>query len=130
MDVYTSKVKSYLCNCLSSDLDEPTFNTSSQKNISVIEGRYVSIVCNATSNPNAEYRWTNSSGHVMSTTRTLVFQTIKRSDTEAYTCIANNSAGLETKSSLMIDVQCESNCYLLFAIPMSLSEFKSGMYSC
>ena len=39
----------------------------------------------------------------MSSTHTLVFQTIKRSDTETYTCIASNSAGLETTSSLMID---------------------------
>ena len=43
----------------------------------------------------------------MSSTRTLVFQTITRSDTETYMCIASNSAGLETKSSLMIDVQCK-----------------------
>ena len=39
----------------------------------------------------------------MSSTRTLVFEIIKRSDTETYTCIVSKSAGLETTSSLMID---------------------------
>ena len=100
-----------LCDSLFSDLDQPTFNTSSQKSISIVEGRYLSVVCNATSNPNAEYRWTNSSGQIISGTRSLVFQAIKRSDAKAYTCIAVNAAGLETMSSLMVDVQCELKVY-------------------
>ena len=96
---------------LSSDLDKPTFNTSSQSSISIVEGRYLSVVCNATSNPHAEYRWTSSPGQIISGTRILVFQAIQRSDAKTYTCIANSSAGLETKSSLTIDVQCKLNAY-------------------
>ena len=98
-------------NSLLLDLDRPAFNTSSQSNISVVEGRYLSVVCNATSNPNAEYRWTNPSGQIVSSTRTLVFQAIQRSEASTYTCIANNSAGLETTSTLAVDVQCELKFY-------------------
>ena len=98
-----------ICESLFSDLDKPSFNTSSQISTSIVEGRYLSVVCNATSNPNAEYRWANSSGQIISNTRILVLPTIQRSDAKTYTCIANNSAGLETKSSLLVDVLCELN---------------------
>ena len=58
-------------------------------------------------NPNAQYKWTSSSGEMVSNARYLVFPNIHRNDTETYTCVANNSAGLEKNSSLKIDVQCE-----------------------
>ena len=98
---------------LFSDLDKPTFNTSSQSIVPVIEGRYLSVVCNASSNPNANYRWSTSSGKTISNTRNLVFSTIKRIEANTYTCIVNNSVGLEKNSSLTIDVQCEYKLYLM-----------------
>ena len=96
---------------LFSDLDRPIFNTSSQISISIVEGGYLSVVCNATSNPNAEYRWNSSSGQIISSTRTLVVKSINRSEASTYTCIANNSAGLKTTSTLAVDVQCELKFY-------------------
>ena len=98
-----------MCAVLFPDLDQPRFNSSWQSTMSIVESRYFSIICNATSNPKADYRWTDSSGQIISNTRTLVFLTIQRSDAKLYTCIANNSAGLEKRSSLMIDVQCKLN---------------------
>ena len=83
-------------------------------NTSAVEGRYFSVICNATSNPSAKYKWTDSSGQIVSSTRILVFPTIQRDDAATYSCTANNSAGLETKSSLTIDVQCELDLPPLF----------------
>ena len=90
-----------------SDLDQPIFNTTSPTNVSVIEGRYFSVACNATSNPIAKYRWTTSSGNIISNTSDLVFGNINRTDATTYTCEATNGAGLKKSSTLTIDVQCE-----------------------
>ena len=68
-------------------------------------------------NPNAHYRWISSSGEIFSNTRYLVFPNISRSDNETYTCVANNSAGLEKNSSLKIDVQCK--CYIVISFDIS-----------
>ena len=65
-------------------------------------------------NPNAQYRWTSSSGEIVSNTRYLEFPNIHRNDNETYTCVASNSAGLEKNSSLKIDVQCEYYFLLTF----------------
>ena len=101
----------YIDFSLLSDLNKPTFNTSSQIQISVAEGNYLSVECTARSYPRAEYRWTNSSGAIVSAMRTLVFQTIQRSEANTYTCIAINAAGLEANSSLIVAAQCELECY-------------------
>ena len=92
---------------LISDLDQPTFNTTLPNTVSVIEGRYFSVACNATSNPIAKYRWTTSSGNIISNTSDLVFGNINRTDATTYTCEATNGAGLKKSSTLTIDVQCE-----------------------
>ena len=113
---YNSMVLNNVSKSLFLDLDKPTFNTSSQISTSIAEGRYLYVVCNAISNPNAAYRWTNSSGRIISNARILVLPTIQRSDAKIYTCIANNSAGLETMSSLMIDVQCELKFFTFFFV--------------
>ena len=53
-----------------------------------------------------------------------MFQAIQRSDAKTYTCIANSSAGLETKSSLTIDVQCELSAYQFYEENCSLFDIK------
>ena len=95
------------------DLDRPTFNTTSPTSVSVIEGRYLSVACNATANPNAIYRWTTSSGNTISNTYNLVFENINRSDAKTYTCVVSNVPGLEKSSSLTIDVQCELSIFYI-----------------
>ena len=91
-------------------LDKPTFNTSSQSTVSVVEGRSLSVVCNTISNPNAQFRWNTTSGQIVSGYRTLVFQAINRSDAKTYICITRNSAGLDQRSSLKVVVHCKWNC--------------------
>ena len=92
---------------LFSDLDHLTFNTSSQRSTSVLESSYFIVLCNATSNPTPSYSWTSSSGQLLSSTGALVFQNVQRSDAKTYTCMANNSVGLQKTSYLTVDVQCE-----------------------
>ena len=88
------------------DLDKPTFNTTSN-NVALDEGEYLSITCNSVANPGAQYRWITSAGSLVSSTKTLEFQSLNRVNAKMYTCVANNSAGLEKSSNLTINVQCE-----------------------
>ena len=104
------------------DLDQPTFDTKLPNTVSVIEGRSLSVMCSAAGNPNAEYRWINSSGATVSVTHTLLFQNISRSDAKTYTCIANN--GLEKNSSLSVDVQCEFSISSLYLVKVNLANCK------
>ena len=104
------------------DLDTPTFNTSSQSNISVEEGRYFSVVCNARSNPKiSRYIWMSYSPSTFLRSDTLVYESITRQQAGTYICVAQVSQHtLEKRSSLVINVECKfaflSICsiYMLF----------------
>ena len=95
------------------DIDVPTFNTSSQNNILVAEGVYLSVVCNANSNPPIwRYTWMTLSQPIRSDT--LVFQRINRQHTGTYTCVAQLQSAAEKRSILVINVACKFAVYLFF----------------
>ena len=94
------------------DLDNPTFNTSSQNTIGVIKGRFLSVLCSANSSSNRLfYFWIKKDKYGgdnrVSSTNTLVFQSIQKSDATTYICTALLSSATHSRSTLVIDVYCE-----------------------
>ena len=90
------------------DVDVPTFNTTSQNSVSVVEGRYFSVVCNAKSNPPIwRYTWMSYSPSLFVRSDTLVYQSIKRQHAGTFTCIAQLQNAMEKRSSLVINVECK-----------------------
>ena len=88
------------------DIDQPTFNTSSQNIVSVVEGRYFSVLCKANSSPRiSKYTWSTVPQPTLSDT--LAFGNIQRSHAGKYTCVASINGFQEKNSSLVINVQCK-----------------------
>ena len=88
-----------------SDIDKPKLNTTSGT-VTANEGSFLSISCNASANPKVHYMWTQN-GTMVSNSSILSFSNINRSQANAYTCIASNGAGLQSRASVQIDVQCK-----------------------
>ena len=94
------------------DLDKPKFNTSSQNTIGVIKGRYLSVLCSANSSSNRlPYYWVKKDRYGgenrISSTNTVVFQSIQKSDASTYICTAFLDPISQRSSTLVIDVYCE-----------------------
>ena len=74
----------------------------------VLEGSNLTLLCNATGNPQPDITWAKEGySSVLSTSETLYLTNLRREDNGAvYSCIANNSLGFDTLNA-SITVLCE-----------------------
>eukprot|EP00794_Sanderia_malayensis_P008073 gene8073-8937_t len=86
-------------------IDTPELN-STLSSIVRIEKDPLSVRCQSTANPSADYQWiSNTTGKIISSTSLLLYASIDRKDSGSYYCNASNSVAVKSSSFISIDVQ-------------------------
>lgn len=72
------------------------------------EGRDTVVLrCIVDSNPPSSVRWKLGESRIVSTIEILQFRPVKRRDSGSYYCEAENSVGISSPLSVVIDVKCK-----------------------
>ncbi|XP_074858282.1 hemicentin-1 isoform X3 [Carettochelys insculpta] len=93
-------------------VQDPPKVVISPKNQSFTEGSEVSIMCSATGYPKPKIVWTHNDMFIMGSERyrltaegTLIIKKTVPTDAGLYACLANNSAGTETRTSTLTYIE-------------------------
>ena len=95
-------------------LDRPEIKTL-PLNVTETERNNVTLICNATGNPEPQFSWYKVKNTVKSNNRInlsannspLTITDVNRKDSGGYLCVAHNEVGNDTSIIVILDVQCK-----------------------
>ena len=88
-------------------------------NQTVLEGRNISLHCNATGNPTPNITWTNDdSSTVLYQGETYSIVNIQRQAAGDYTCTAWNGVGEQRNATATVTVHCKLPFYCSFVVAL------------